>query len=276
MKKRKFSKNELLWLAEHLDNKQMNYLLEDDNTTNINQNAGAGMNTGNNIDNTKVKTLCKAFGQGIFDKTFTTGTDAKKFFDDLKCNGNELISVLETLTKWPEVAKKHVNGISNILKILQALKITIGTDIKNKLQQNGINVPGLTESIKQKHYNIIFESGNKASNNSLNSKLNKLLEYTDNINKTFSNKSISNISESIKNTINENDVLYHIKKYYNYNHKIKELHKIYEHDMHLRLENFDNYMKMEDNKNMKLNEAMSAIKFSIKFYNSKNKKSLIL
>lgn len=301
---KKLTISQIKWLAENLDSKQLQYLIETGNRikgdpkhvneavavdSSIQQsqqspdaaNSQLVQNQSNNeIANPnvsygeKLNKLCKAFGQGKFDVKLKAET-AKKFTDnflhELNVNMKTFISLiadlLQQLIYYPETATKHLQGVWNAFAMLAAYKMNTGNGIRTDMQAVGTNINELPGQIKQQNENLIYKAATNALKNTNVNKLRHILLLTESYKNSADMKSASN---NIRNAIFEKDMNSRIKYYFDLNSRIKKLYRIYESE-HYNMNPVKDMLRKYDNKNVHMNECISALKYSIRKYGSKIK-----
>ena len=297
---KKLSIQQIKWLAENLDSKQLQYLIEagnhsKDNAKLINEataidssiqqpSATASQSlpnpSNNEISNPdisygeKLKKFCKSFGTGKFDVKLQADT-AKKFIDsflhELNVNMKTFISMiadlLQQLMYYPETATKHLQGIWNVFAILAAYKMNTGNGIRTDMQRVGTNINELPGQIKQQNENLVYKAAENALKNTKADKLRHILMLTESYKNSPDMQSASN---NIRNAIFESDVNSRIKYYFDLNVRFKKLYRMYESE-HYNMNPVKNMLRKYDSKNVHMNECISALKYSIRKYGSKIK-----
>ena len=156
---------------------------------------------------------------------------------------NDVLQTISFALNSKNAVQSGKRGIQVLVLYLRSKQYAFAQDILSKLKENGIDVNNLAESVRNGYQKTVFDNGRNALNESVT------------VNgKTF--RRPSKIQESIS-------------KYYDLNTKLNEVQKRM--DL-LESKGYSfgivrNFMTITQSRRKALNESLSAVKYSIAFYN---------
>lgn len=291
---KKFDKRQLTYLAESLTDEQMAYLIESEPAQpqpSQNQapqqsaqpqatNEPADQKIENRkADPNKVKSVCNAIKKGALNNIDVQ--QLKKFVMSAKIGLQDIAQAIKFAVdsingkiqgaggQVDPASKNIIKGVSNCMMLLQESKSELGSSINEQATTSGIDMPRLSHYVREKKASRMYAAGFRAINESYVASIDKMVSITESLSDSNISErdkaSVKAIFESLENAKAAHDIEKNIGDYYALGKMIKKINGILE-AAHVEIPGLRSYTKLTSEKDKRVNESISALKYSIAWY----------
>lgn len=284
--KKKYTEEQLTWLAENLKDEHVAFLLEGEEqpaqAPAQPQQAPAqpqqAANTGEQPDQEHVRKIASVIKDGQMDKWdpkvmkqyIETAQVADSKGGKSPLTTADFIQVLKFAAQAPAMIKEHIPAINKCLLWLQAKKADIGEALKNQLTQAGIDFNNLVANIKAQNEALVYAAGEKAINERLDRDIEAVEKAVGLLESRHPGITAGRLNEAVRELRNSTDPVALINEYYSLSREINSVMKVLE-QHEIPLKETTDWIKAHDNDIRRLNESVSAAKYAIRVYATKKK-----